>query len=222
MSRDWYIKTDTRNIQETFADMDAKPLTFKEKWQQNKKKYILWAVEIAALLGVMIAILPSLLVHNAPDYTLTLVTDTGISDETERSLKSALTALAKDRDEDGEIEVEIRQLVLNEDVKDGKRHSAAEQLTVSFCTPQYTFFAMQPSCYQRHIGGYAEEELFRPIHTDRPLNDSGTLLMTEANAKAPTLLWGVRALEAGEEKWETAAKDHLALLEAFVESGLAY
>lgn len=222
MSRDWYIKTDTRNIQETFADMDAKPLTFKEKWQKHKKKYILWAVEIAALVGVMIAILPSLLVHNAPDYTLTLVTDTGFSGETEQSLKAALTALAKDRDEDGEIEVEIRQLVLNEDVKDGKRHSAAEQLTVSFCTPQYTFFAIQPSCYQRHIGGYAEEELFRPIHTDRPLNGSGTMLLTEATDKTPPLLWCVRDLADVDEQWETAAQDHLALLEAFIQKDLAY
>ena len=74
MSKEWYIKTDARRIQDTFGDIDTSVPTAKEKWKRHYKKYILWIVEGIVALLILLVPTVTLLRPEKYDYTLTLVT----------------------------------------------------------------------------------------------------------------------------------------------------
>lgn len=215
MSRNWYIQTDQRNIQKTFDDIDVTPLSFREKWQKHRKKYILWAIEAAAVIGLLVLGLPGMLPRNTTDYTVTLVTETAIGESGQQALASALAAVGEDLDGNGKVEVTVRALAVGDALD-----NAPEQRHVlfsSFFTREYTLFAMEKSCYERYVAAYEAQD--RPLFV--PLPDTAGALMAEGtlwpadrlSSDLPkSLLFGVRAL--AEE--DTLQQAHLALLQALI------
>ncbi len=214
MSREWYIRTDKRHIQNTFGDIDTTPLTPKEKWQKNKGKYLLWAFETVAVMAILIFALPPLFRKNPPDYTVTVVTKNPIPTAAEEHIPALLLPYAVDRDGDGETEIAVRTLAIG-DVATGERNAALEALIASFYTDEYTLFAMEPACYTQFIAAYTEEgvSLFEKINATTTTDGSGTLLATDKTAHLPTFWWGVRALPDAKDNAKTNAAAHKALLE---------
>lgn len=215
MSREWYIRTDKRHIQNTFTDIDTTPLTAKEKWQKNKAKYILWCVEILVVLALLIAALPPLLRKNPPDYTVTVVTANPIA--AEDHITALLTPYATDRDGDGEIEIAVRELAV-EYTADGNRNSALEVLIASFYTDEYTLFAMEPACYEQYVAAYTEEgtSLFETLNVATVVDGNGGLAESEKTENLPTLWWGVRVLPDAKDAQAENAAAHKTLLERFM------
>ncbi len=219
MSREWYIRTDKRNIQSSFGDIDVTPLTPKEKWQKNKGKYILWAVELVAVIAVLVFALPPLFRKNPPDYTVTVVTQNPIPTAAEQHIPPLLLPYAVDRDGDKEVEIAVRALAVG-DVAAGERNPALETLIASFYTDEYTLFAMEPDCYQKFVAAYTEEgsSLFEKIDVSATTDGSGTLLATEKSEQLPALWWGVRALPNAKDAAKENAAAHKALLEALTKN----
>lgn len=211
MSREWYIRTDKRHIQNTFGDIDTTPLTPKEKWQKYKGKYILWGVEILVVIALLIFALPPLFRKNPPDYTVTVVVKNPVA--ADDHIPALLTPYAIDRDGDGEIEIAVRELAVG-DVTDGARNPALEALIASFYTDQYTLFAMEPACYEQYVAAYTEEgySLFQTLNVSAVADGIGSLAVTEKSETLPAFWWGVRALPDDTED----AAAHKTLLESFV------
>ncbi len=214
MSREWYIRTDTRHIQNSFGEIDTTPLTPKEKWQKNKGKYILWAVELLAVAAILVFALPPLFRKNPPDYTVTVVTQNPIPTAAEEHIPALLSPHALDRDGDGEVEIAVRALAVG-DTAAGARNPALETLIASFYTDEYTLFAMEPACYNKFVAAYTEEgtSLFEKLTVAAVTDGSGTLLATDKTEHLPALWWGVRALPEGKEAAKENAVAHKALLE---------
>ncbi len=219
MSREWYIRTDKRNIQSSFGDIDVTPLTPKEKWQKNKGKYILWCIEILVVVALLVVALPPLFKKNTPDYTVTVVTENPIPSAAEEHIPPLLTPYAVDRDGDGEVEIAVRALAVG-DVAAGERNPALETLIASFYTDEYTLFAMQPACYQKFVAAYTEEgtSLFEKLNVAIVTDGSGTLLATEKSEQLPALWWGVRAVPDAKGAAKENAAAHKALLEALTKN----
>ncbi len=214
MSRNWYIKTDQRNIQDSFDAIDTTPLSFREKWKKNYKKYILWTVELAVVIGLLMLVLPGLLRKNPPDYTVTLVTGHTAPYAGTQWLSEALSSVGEDRDGDGEVEVKVRAVATGEDQADPV--TQRNILLSSFVTSEYTLFAMEPSCYQQYIEAHQAEEncLFVPLLDSASLTAGGTLWEYAPGTQSlpDTLLFGVRALS--EENADQQA--HIGLLTRFM------
>ena len=215
MSRNWYIKTDQRNIQDSFDEINTTPLSFREKWKKNPKKYILGIVGAVGALTLLISVLPDLFWRNKPDYTVTLVTVHTAPQAGTRWLSEALSAVAEDRDGDGEVEVRVRAIATGEDQADPV--TQRNILLSSFVTSEYTLFAMEPDCYQEYIEAHEAGEhcLFIPLSDlAAPLTAGGTLweFAPGTSSLPKTLLLGVRTLS--EEN--TDQQDHLRLLQRFM------
>lgn len=208
MSRDWYIRTDKRQIQNTFGDIDATPLTPKEKWQKNYKKYILWMVEALVAVALLVIAFPVMFPRDTADYTVTLVTQTAVGETAQDALSAALAAHGTDRNGDGEVQVKVRALTIAA-AEDGARNVALEQLITSFKTDEYTLFAMEPAMYARYIAAYAAEDasLFEPLS----IAETG-LWEQPKTEQLPALLWGVRTLPEA----NAAQQAHLQLLQEYV------
>lgn len=217
MSREWYIRTDKRHIQNTFGDIDTTPLTPKEKWQKYKGKYIFWGIEILVVIALLVVAVPPLFRKNPPDYTVTVVTKNPVN--AEEHIAALLKPYAIDRDGDGETEIAVRELAVELTADGFSRNPALEALLLSFYTDQYTLFAMEPACYEQYVAAYAEEDvsLFETLNAAAVVNGNGSLLETDKNTHLPTLWWGVRALPAAKDDAQTDAAAHKALLEAFAE-----
>ncbi len=213
LSRDWYIRTDKRNIQQTFGDIDTTPLSLKEKWRQNYKKYILWMVEAAVVLALIVLAFPVMFPKDTADYTVTLVTEAAVDEEAQNVLAAALEKHGTDRNGDGKVQVQVRALVVAA-TEDGQRNVALEQLVTSFKTEQYTLFAMEPAVYSRYVDAYAADGV--SLFADIPW-ETGTynnLWQQTESDTLPALLWGVRTLSE-----KTADQQaHLRLLEAYIVS----
>lgn len=214
MSRDWYIRTDKRHVEETFGEIDTTPLTLRERWKQRRKTYIFWMVEGLFVLVMLAILLPYLLKQNTPDYTLTLVTEYPLTAEAEASVTDALKPFAVDRNGDGQVEITVRALV-PEQYASG-RNSALEQFVSSFAADKYTFFIMQPECYERYLKTYTDEgvSLFEPI----PGGTEDDLLAFEKTEQLPALLYGVRALPQARGKALENQQAHLELLYKFAQA----
>lgn len=219
MSREWYIRTDKRNIQSTFGNIDTRELTAKEKWQKNKGKYILWAIEIVVVIALLVLVLPGLFRKNAPDYTVTVVTQNPIPLAAETHIPALLRPYAVDRDGDGEVEIEIRTIAVGE-TNEGAHNPALETLISSFYNDAYTFFVMEPDVYDRYVAAYTEEDtsLFSPIKAEVATDGSGTLLPTEKTEDLPAFYWGVRLLPEAKGEALENLNAHKTLLEAFCEN----
>ena len=216
MSREWYIRTDTRNVEETFDEIDTAPRGWRERWKEHRKKYIFWMVE-GLLVVVMLAILlPYLLRQDTPDYTLTLVTESPLTEEAEGVLTDALAVYGEDRDGDGKVEIAVRPLVPEQHATG--RNSALEQFITSFTRDDYTFFAMQPDCYTRYLQNYVADgvSLFEAIPNGSDTYEN--LLTTDKTDKTPALLYGVRALPQARGKALEDQQAHLELLRKFAEN----
>lgn len=211
MSREWYIRTDKRHIQDTFGDIDTTLPTFGDKWRENYKKYILWMVEAAVVLALLILAFPVMFPKNTADYTLTLVTESAVSDTAKQALCDALKAHGDDQNGDGKVQIEVRDLVVGA-AEEGQRDLPLEQLITSFRTDEYTLFAMQPTVYTRYIQAYAADNtaLFVPLQDSIPTTVDN-LWESEKTADMPSLFWGIRALPASTD----AQKAHLQLLENY-------
>ncbi len=216
MSREWYIRTDKRKIQNTFGDIDVTPLTPKEKWQKNKGKYILWGVEILVIAALLAVTLPALFRKNTPDYTVTVVTASPIPTAAQTHIPALLKPYAVDRDGDGEVEIAVRTLAVG-DTAAGERNPSLEVLIASFYTDEFTLFAMEPACYTRYIAAYTKEgtSLFCTLEAAAATDGSGHLLATEKSEHLPAFWWGVRALPAADEDAKANAAAHKTLLEQF-------
>ncbi len=209
MSREWYIRTDTRHIQDTFGDIDATPLTLAEKWRQNRKKIITGT--LGAILGILLFVFsfPVLFPKNTADYTVTVATQNLLSAKAQTALSDALAACGEDRNGDGKMEIEVRALAVGL-AEEGKRNVPLEQLILTFQTDAYTLLAMEPSVYERYVKAYTDEDavLFAPLGAD------DNLFVQAETEDCPALLWGVRALPAENDN----AAAHLALLERYVDN----
>lgn len=213
MSREWYIRTDKRHIQNTFGEIDATPLTPKEKWQKYKGKYILWGVEILVVITVLALALPPLFRKNPPDYTVTVVTGQPVL--AADHIPALLTPYAVDRDGDGEVEIAVRELVVGNTEKN-ERNPDLELLLASFYTDQYTLFAMEPACYEQYVAAYTQEgaSLFETLNVSTVADGNGSLLATDKTENLPAFWWGVRALPDAKNEAKENAKAHQTLLES--------
>lgn len=218
MSREWYIRTDKRHIQNSFGDIDTTPLTPKEKWQKNKGKYILWAIEILAVAAILVFALPPLFRKNPPDYTVTVVTENPIPTAAEEHIPALLSPYALDRDGDGEVEIAVRTLAVG-DTDKGERNPALEALITSFYTDEYVLFAMEPDCCQKFVAAYTQEgtSLFEKLDVAAAI-DGGCLLATEKSEHLPAFWWGVRALPEAKDAAKENAIAHKTLLEALAKN----
>ena len=216
MSREWYIRTDKRHIQDTFDDIDTTPLTPQEKWQKNKGKYILWGIEALIVVALLIFAVPPLLRKNPPDYTVTVVTQDPIPTAAEKHVPSLLAPHAVDRDGDGEVEIAVRTLTIG-DTEEGARNPSLELLIASFYTDEFTLFAMTPEVYKAYVAAYTQEgaSLFDTLHTTTVADSNGTLFATEKNEHLPAFWWGVRALPNAKDDAKQNANAHKTLLESF-------
>ncbi len=207
MSREWYIRTDTRHIQDTFGDIDTTPLTLAEKWRQNRKKIIIGT--LGAMLGILLFVFtfPFLFPKNTADYTVTIATQTTLSAKAQTALQEALSACGEDRNGDGKVEIVVRALAVGL-AEDGERNIPLEQLIITFQNDAYTLLAMESSVYERYVLAYTAEDavLFAP------LSSGETLFAQDKTADCPALLWGVRALPVENEN----ATAHLALLKQYI------
>ena len=158
MSREWYIKTDTRHVQDTFGDIDTTLPTAKEKWKRHYKKYLLWILE--GIVALLILIIPTveLLKPEKYDYTLTLVTALPVSDERQKALCDALCAVGEDTDGDGAVRMEVRCLAVDENLKDATLKR--EMLLTSFLNDGYRLFAMEPACYETLVAPHVSDDFF--------------------------------------------------------------
>lgn len=215
MSRDWYIRTDKRNIQDTFGDIEVTSLTFGEKWRKNYKKYILWMIEIAVLIALIVVALPVMFPKDTSDYTVTLLTASPLSEKAQNALCDALQANGEDRNGDGEVQVQVRALAVNT-VEEGMRNPALEQLITTLKTDEYTLLAMEPEMYTRYVKAYTADgvSLFEPLDAASAAYEN--LWQQRKTDLLPTLLWGVRVLPdaTGDAKADQGA--HLALLKNYV------
>ncbi len=213
MSREWYIRTDKRRVQDTFDDMDVSLPTFKEKWQMHRKKYILWIVEIAVLVGLFCLAVPYLFARDTADYTVTVVTTGYLTEEAQSAMIAALQTGGEDRNEDGKVEVALRTLVIPENEQQDTRNVDLDKFILSFSNAEYTLFAMQPELYEQHIQSLAAQDvsLFEPLS----LAADG-LWEQPKTEQLPTLVWGVRALPDAKQKDADSAAAHLTLLEAYI------
>ena len=143
MSREWYIKTDTRHVQDTFGDIDTTVPTAKEKWKRHYKKYILWIIE--GIVAFLIILIPTveLLKPAEYDYTLTLVTALPLSSERQKALTDALCAVGEDVDGDGKVNISLRALTVSEELKNATLQR--EMLLTSFLNDDYRLFVMEPA-----------------------------------------------------------------------------
>ncbi len=217
MSRNWYIQTDRRNVQQSFGEIDTTPLSFREKWRKNHKKYILWAVEAVVLLAVLALALPGLFRQEKPDYTVTLVTSSTAPYAGQEWLSNALTAVGEDRDGDGKVEVSVRTIATGEDQTDPQ--TQRDRLISSFVTSRYTLFAMEPACYERYVQAYETEPncLFVKLDApDFPLTAGDTLWEWNPGVSSlPETLWvGVRVLP----EQDADQQAHILLLERLMAS----
>ena len=137
VSREWYIKTDTRNIDNTFGDIDTTPLSFPERLKKHYKRYILWTIELAVLVALIVLAFPTMVPKDTADYTLTLVTATPVSEQSVAALQAAFKPHALDRNEDGNVEIRVRDLVVNT-AEEGVRDPGLEQLMATLHTDEYT------------------------------------------------------------------------------------
>ncbi len=213
MSREWYIRTDKRNIQDTFGDIDTTEPTFKEKWRRNYKKYILWMVEAAVVIALLIVAVPVMFPKDTADYTLTLVTQTTLSEPTQQALCDALKAHGVDQNSDGEIQITVRTLTVGA-AEAGQRDLPLEQLITSFKTDEYVLFAIEPSVYTRYVQAYTADgvSLFEPLG-DGISSTYENLWNSEKTASLPSLLWGVRTLPEATDPQQA----HLQLLKKYIQ-----
>ncbi len=215
MSRDWYIQTDKRNVQDTFDEIDCTPLSFREKWQKYHKKYILWGIEAVAVILLLLAALPPLLRQDPPDYTVTILAENTIPEAGRQFLSERLSSLGEDRDGDGKVEVSVRAIAVGD--AQSNANDQRHILLSSFLTPEYTLFAMEPGSYDRYVRAYAAEPTGMFVKLTAPaeqLTEEGTLfVMRPGTESLPETLWvGVRILS--EEDAAQAA--HTQLLQALI------
>ncbi len=158
MSREWYIKTDTRHVQDTFGDIDTTVPTAKEKWKRHYKKYILWIIE--GIVAFLIILIPTveLLKPAEYDYTLTLVTALPLSSERQKALTDALCAVGEDVDGDGRVNLSLRALTVSEELKNATLQR--EMLLTSFLNDDYRLFVMEPACYEELVAPHVSDDFF--------------------------------------------------------------
>ncbi len=191
MSREWYIRTDKRHMEDTKTPVTP-PLTPKEKWQKYKSAYIIYGVAVVFAVAMLIFALPHWFTPAATDYTLSIVTVSPLAEETLQSLQETAEKVGVDRDGDGVVTIEIREIVTSID---------PSPVITSFQTGEYSLFAMEKSCYERYVKVYQAEgaELFSVLE-EKTFDD------------AP-YLWGLRALpDNASEKDNQNANAHLQLL----------
>ncbi len=209
MSKEWYIRTDKRHIQDTFGDIDATPLTLAEKWRLNRKKII--AGTLGAILGILLFIFayPVLFPKDTADYTVTVATQNVLSAKAQTALQDALAVCGEDRNGDGKVEIAVRALAVGL-AEDGERNIPLEQLILTFQNDAYTLLAMEPSVYERYVGAYTAEDavLFVPLGSD------DNLFVQAKTDECPALLWGARALPVENDN----AVAHLALLQQYIDN----
>lgn len=218
MSREWYIKTDKRHVDRTFGDIDTTPMSFSERLRSNYKKYILWTVELAVLVALVVLAFPLMFPKNTADYTVTLVTASPVSEKGLNALKTTFRPHAVDRNGDGNVEIAVRQLVVNT-AEEGLRDPGLEQLIATLNTDEYTLLAMEPAVYKRYIKAYTAENasLFEAVTEDT----AGTL-HEQSIEEMPTLLLGVRALpKAGKDAAENQ-QAHLQMFRSLVNAQKQY
>lgn len=210
MSREWYIRTDKRHVEGTFGDSNTAPERFSDTLRRNYKKYILWAVEIAVVIALFVLAFPVMFPKNTADYTVTLVTQNAVSDKGYTQLLKALTASGVDRNGDGEVQIEVRKLVIAS-AEEGLRNPALEQLITTLKTDEYSLLAMEPAVYSRYVKAYTAEgaSLFEPL----PFATAENLWEQPKTAQLPALLWGVRALPQAGDTAKQTQKAHLLLLQ---------
>lgn len=192
MSREWYIRTDKRHMEDTKVPVTA-PLTPKEKWQKYKGKYIVYGVAVVFAAMMLIFALPQWFTPTDTDYTLSVVTAAPLSEEALQSLRETAEKLGQDRDGDGAITVQIREIMTDID---------PTPVITSFQTGEYSFFVMEQPCYERYVKIYQADgmELFT--------------FLEEQKINGMTYIWGIRALpKNASEKHVQSAKDHLALMQ---------
>lgn len=158
MSKEWYIKTDTRRIQDTFGDIDTSVPNAKEKWKRHYKKYILWIVEGIVALLILLVPTVTLLRPEKYDYTLTLVTALPLSAEKEQTLTDAFCAVGEDVDGDGKVNLRLRSLTVSEELRDATLQR--EMLITSFLNDDYRLFIMQPACYEELVAPHVSDDFF--------------------------------------------------------------
>lgn len=211
MSREWYIRTDKRQPE---PEIVIKPLSAKERWQKNRKKYLLLLIEAVALIAILAIALPAILKKESFDYTVTLVTTRPTAEAVREELAAALAACGEDLDGDGEVTVEVRDLILGTENDDAT--TERERFITSFYSERYTLFAMESACYERYLAPYtaADISLFEPL----PQPATGALSPDGTRWQTPDgLLFGVRKIpNATRQEQETQAA-HLRLLEAYMQ-----
>lgn len=210
MSTEWYARTDKRRIQDTFGDIDTTPLTFAQWCKRHFKAIVTAAVAIAVLVAMFIVAFPVMFPKDTADYTVTLVTANGWSAAQKQVLTDRLEWLGEDRNGDGAVKVTVRELAV-ENALDGERNIPLEQLMTTLTHERYTLLAMEMPTYERYVKSYTADgtDLFEPLAAATVDN----LWQSPATDLAPTLLWGVQAVEKPTD--DTAA--HKRLLETYVE-----
>ena len=212
MSREWYIRTDKRPPE---PEIVVKPLSAKEKWRQNRKKYLFWIAEALVLIAVLAIALPSLLTKESFDYTVTLVTMRPTAEAARQELTAALAACGEDRDGDGRVTVEVRDLILGDEIEDA--NTQRERFITSFYSERYTLFAMESACYDRYLAPYiaADTPLFEPL----PQPATGILSLDGTRWQTPDgFLFGVRKTPNADEKEQETQAAHLRLLQAYMQT----
>lgn len=149
MSREWYIRTDKRKLDTPAPVADIPP--------QNRIKTVAIVLAVVALTAILLyTTVPLLFPKDTADYKVTLVTLQTADTQTVQNIQSLFAAAADDRNQDGEIAVDVRALA----VGDGTANPTLQRelLISSFVSDDYFLFVMERQAYVRYVHPYLADE----------------------------------------------------------------
>lgn len=213
----------------------GKPTTFRGKWQNfwyHNKLVTCIIAFVVIVAGVMIY---QLVTKEHYDYTVTVVTSSGLPPTTQAMLSDELMPYAQDIDGNGETNILINSIAIHNAVGNDP-YAGVQKLMTIIGSGDFMLYAVETDVYEKRLKGVLEEtgDFFRPItlgdgtQVERwTWNASDAIGGTgEAMSIVMTkdMVWFVRAASGihDNEDVQKSSDEHLALLEAYMAAYEAY
>lgn len=210
------------------------PSTFKEKWENFWYHYKWPAIVGVLVAAIVVVVIAQMAAKTRPDYTVCLVTQQELSLAATGRIEAEFAKVAKDRNEDGEVVVNIQ--VLNVSAEAGAQYATANRqaVTAHIVARDVLLFAFDPEYYTNILEPVMDKgvSFFVPLALDKKgISEDGTYwnwkespLLKEADMQAmdvwpavPTeLYFGIRNLSLDSEKDVQEQQAYIAFLQSFI------
>ncbi len=148
MAREWAL----RGVSEDELRPTPKPegpKTPRGKLENYWYHYKWHTVAVAAIVVILSVIIGQIVTRDDPDYNLTLVTKSFVTDTAKLKLESELAGFGRDIDGDGKVEVRIDAIILSDDAQMG--YANKQKLIAQLAAGDTMFYIFDKPSYEENI-----------------------------------------------------------------------